>query len=150
MRAQNVTVVISGPAPFAGVVLTSFQFSDRPGANLYMPGSVATNYNCSTQTGYLDVVPAGTPTVRLLVAQALLVRRLGATNHDRDLTARTHAACAQNTIAYFSAGAPLTTLTATFLLANYAESTVLKWFIQPSASTPTVWYGPFPQVVNVY
>ena len=65
MRAQNITVVISGPAPFVGVVLTSYQFTNRPGANLYVNSGVATNYNCSTQTGNLDVVPAGTPTVRL-------------------------------------------------------------------------------------
>ena len=48
-----------------GVVLTSYQFTDRPGANLYVDPGVATNYNCTTQTGYLDSVPAGTPTVRL-------------------------------------------------------------------------------------
>ena len=56
--------------------------------------------------------------------------------------------CAQNTVAYF--GAPISTLTTTFLLANYPESTTLKWFIQPAATTPVTWYGPFPQVVNVY
>ena len=58
------------------------------------------------------------------------------------------AALLQNTIAY--AGAPIQSLTATFLLANYAESTTLKWFVQPSLASPTVWYGPFPQVVNVH
>ena len=54
----------------------------------------------------------------------------------------------QNTIAY--AGAPIQSLTTTFSLANYAESTTLKWFVQPSLASPTVWYGPFPQVVNVH
>jgi hypothetical protein len=54
----------------------------------------------------------------------------------------------QNTIAYY--GAPINTLSATFLLANYSESTTIKWFVQPSAASPTVWYGPFPQVVNAY
>ena len=56
----------------------------------------------------------------------------------------------QNTIAYYNPSAPLTTLTATFLLANYPESTTIKWFVQPAATSPTVWYGPFPQVVNVH
>ena len=48
------------------------------------------------------------------------------------------------------AGTPITSLTATFLLANYPESTTLKCFVQPALTSPTVWYGPFPQVVNVH
>jgi hypothetical protein len=51
-------------------------------------------------------------------------------------------------VAYY--GPAISTLSATFLLANFAESTTIKWFVQPSAAAPTVWYGPFPQVVNAY
>ena len=127
---QNVTVTLSGPIPFAGAVLTSYQFTDRPGANLYTSTGVATAYNCSTQTGSLHSVPAGTWTVRACCTAAA-----------RGAEALTHPGLhfTQNTIAY--AGAPISSLTATFLLANYAESTTLKWFVQPALTTPTVWYG---------
>ncbi len=55
------TVTISGGS-FVGAVLTSYQFTDRASGNVYVDPGVATNYNCTTQTGYLDSVPAGTPT----------------------------------------------------------------------------------------
>ena len=71
-RWQNVTVTLSGPIPFAGAVLTSYQFTNRPGANLYLTTDVATAYNCATQTGALRSVTAGTPTVR---ANAAWLRR---------------------------------------------------------------------------
>jgi hypothetical protein len=162
---QNITVTLSGPIPFAGAVLTSYQFTNRPGANLYLTTDVATAYNCSTQTGSLKSVAAGTPTVR---ANAAALRRHGSARtrfarRQRAAEARRHGAPAsrarrrwtdasatslQNTIAY--AGAPIQSLTVSFLLANYAESTTLKWFVQPSLASPTVWYGPFPQVVNVH
>ena len=71
---QNITVTLSGPIPFAGAVLTSYQFTNRPGANLYLTTDVATAYNCSTQTGSLKSVAAGTPTVR---ANAATLRRHG-------------------------------------------------------------------------
>ena len=54
---------------------------------------------------------------------------------------------AQDTIAYW--GAPIRSLTTTFLLDSFPEATTLKWFVQPAAATPAVWYGPFPQVVSV-
>ena len=103
-------------APFEGIVLTSYQFTDRPGANLFTYSSAGANYNCSTQTGTLKSVAAGTRT---------------------------------NTVAYRAVGRAITNFTATFLVANYAESFTIKWFVAPAASaSPLVWYGPFPQVVN--
>ena len=63
-RRQNVTVVLSGPSPFVGAVLTSYQFTNRAGGNLFTSTGAATAYNCAQQTGPLSTVTPGTLTVR--------------------------------------------------------------------------------------
>jgi hypothetical protein len=70
-RLQNITVTLSGPIPFGGAVLTSFQFSNRPGANLWTSTGVAKAYNCATQVGVLGSVTPGTLTVRASAAPRL-------------------------------------------------------------------------------
>jgi hypothetical protein len=63
-RSQNITVTLSGAIPFSGAVLTSYQFTDRPGANLWTTTGPATAYDCATQVGTLRSVTPGNWTVR--------------------------------------------------------------------------------------